>query len=145
MRPIQRGTLESEIESVVVTFIDSGKTEILETKKNSVCHFFSRFKVGSDCVQLRLDWSDINKNGYPVLDADFYDIKSGNKNSLTGTRRNSHHTNSAEGGGRVYSWTFEHYTSAFSVQITWLAAGICNASSSAIGSAIVSKVDGSYF
>jgi hypothetical protein len=143
MRRIQRGSLENEIESAVVTFIDDGKTEILETKKNSACHFFSRFKVGNDDVQLRLDWTDINDYGYPVLDADFYDIESGAKNSLTGTRRNSHHTNSAKGGGRVYSWTFEDYTSAFSVKITWRAAGICIASSSATGSAIVTKADGS--
>lgn len=139
MQPIQRGSLEKEIESAVVTFSDTGKTYVLGVINNSVCHFFEKFKVGNDEVQLRLDWSDIDQNGYPMLDADFRNIYTCKKVELKGIRYSSHHTRAIEGSGRAYSWEFQNYTCRFKVQITWLASGICNISSSAVGAPVVIK------
>jgi len=139
MKPIGRGELKKEIGSATVIFFDKKERHLLAVKSNSSCHFFDRFCVGKDEVQLRLDWSDIDENGYPVLDADFYDIKTKKKKKLKGSRLRSHHTNSIDGRGRMYSWEFNGYTRPFKVQVVWLLKGSCNASATATGSAVVIK------
>lgn len=121
MEPIEKGKLHDEIESATVVFLDTREEKHLEVKPNSTCHFLSRFNVGDDEIQLRIDWSDIDKNGHPVLDADFYDKKNMRKRELTGVRKSSHHTNAMEGQGRQYCWEFRDVARPFRVNVVWLA------------------------
>lgn len=121
MKPIRRGELEDNIASATMTFSDTGETCALKTRGGSVCHFFDRFTVGDDNVQLRLDWSDLDHNGQPTLDADFMDRKTGKHRSVQGKRRSAHHTTSSSGGGRRYEWAFDGSSRQFSVAVAWRA------------------------
>ncbi|HUT87497.1 MAG TPA: hypothetical protein VMX15_05385 [Candidatus Heimdallarchaeota archaeon] len=113
--------LEQNIDSVKVTFEDTGEVLPLTTRPGSASYFFERFVVGENKVQLRLDWSDLDANGQPTLDADFIDRKTGKHRALRGNRRLAHHTESSPGGGRVYEWEFEGLSRQFSVAVAWLA------------------------
>ena len=121
MKPIKRGELECHIKSATVEFLDSGETITLSTKQNSVCHFFDEFQVDDDTVILRLDWSDLDENGNPTLDADFYDRNTNKKHTLKGERRDAHHTSSIKAGDRKYCWEFKGYQQPFKVTVCWLA------------------------
>jgi hypothetical protein len=120
MKPIRRGELEYSISSATVTFSDTGETYALKTRPGSSCHFFERFTVGDDDIQLRLDWSDLDHNGRPTLDADFIDKKTGKHRSLTGKRQCAHHTASSPGKSRCYEWVFDGFSRQFSVEVVWL-------------------------
>lgn len=50
----------------------SGGTIRLSTRPGSACHFAERFRHGDFEVGLRIDWSAIDVNGDPTLDADFF-------------------------------------------------------------------------
>ena len=121
MEPIKRGKLQEEIGEAIVEFIDTGEKFTLETKGGSACHFFPRFTVGDDEVQLRVDWSDIDDIGHPVLDADFYCSKTGSKKSLQGRRLEAHHTNTTPEKGRQYVWSYRNCKRPFKVKVKWLA------------------------
>ncbi len=101
MEAIQPGRLEQNINSVKVTFEDTGEVLTLTTRPGSASHFFERFVVGEDEIQLRLDWSDLDANGQPTLDADFIDRKSGKHRALRGNRRLAHHTASSPSGAKI--------------------------------------------
>ena len=120
MKSIRRGELEDNISSATVTFSDTGETCVLETRPGSACHFFKRFTVGDDDIQLRLDWSDLDYNGHPTLDADFIDKKSGKHRSSKGKRLRAHHTASSPSKGRTYEWVFDGFSRQFNVKIVWL-------------------------
>lgn len=120
MEPIKRGKLQEEIDKTIVEFLDTNEELTLEVKGDSACHFFPRFRVGDDEVQLRLDWSDIDEGGRPVLDADFYCLKTGKKRSLRGCRLESHHTNAVLEQGRQYVWSYKDCTRPFKVKVRWL-------------------------
>lgn len=119
MEPIRPGQLPESIESVAVTFSDTGEILTLATRERSASHFFPRFVVGDDEIQLRLDWSDLDSNGWPTLDADFVDRKTSKHRSLRGTRRDAHHTASSPGEGRCYQWEFNGFSRQFSVAVSW--------------------------
>lgn len=121
MKPIRHGELEDEISSVIVTFSDTSETCVLKTRPNSASHFFERFTVGKNDIQLRLDWSDLDNNGHPTLDADFIDQKTGKHRSLKGKRQCAHHTASSSSKGRCYEWVFDGFSCRFSVKVVWLA------------------------
>jgi len=97
MEPIRPGQLHENIESAVVTFSDTGEVRTLTTRERSASHFFPRFMVGDHEIQLRLDWSDLDSNGQPTLDADFIDRETGTYRALRGKRRDAHHN-------RVLAW-----------------------------------------
>lgn len=120
METIQPGQLEQNISSVKVTFEDTGEVLAPATRPGSASHFFERFVVGENEIQLRLDWSDLDANGQPTLDADFIDRKAGKHRALKGNRRQAHHTASSPGGDRVYEWEFEGLSRRFSVAVAWL-------------------------
>jgi hypothetical protein len=126
LEPIKRGQLEHNIESANVVFLDTGDSIRLETKPDSVCHFFEPFQVGNDAITLRLDWSDLDENGNPTLDADFVDSKTNKKQSLKGERRDAHHTSSLGDRGRSYSWEFKNYKRPFKVLVCWLVSASLN-------------------
>ena len=121
MEPIRRGHLEKNIESATVTFEDTGEVRTLTTRAGSASHFFDRFMVEKDEIQLRLDWSDLDCNGQPMLDADFIDPETGNHRTLRGKRWDAHHTASSHGEGRSYYWKFKDLSRKFSVAVVWLA------------------------
>ncbi|MGP9647597.1 hypothetical protein ACT3R8_11670 [Halomonas sp. AOP42-C2-23] len=136
MEPIKRGQLQEEIGEAIVEFIDSDEELTLETKGDSTCHFFPRFTVGDDEVQLRVDWSDIH-DGHPVLDADFYCSKTGRKRSLKGCRLESHHTNTVPETGRQYVWSYKNHKRPFKVKVRWLARAEIKATAVSIAEATV--------
>ncbi len=102
-----------------VIFLDSIEEHTLRTKPNSNCHFFDKFKVGNDTIQLRLDWNDLDVNGFPTLDADFYTPDTGKKRKLKGKRKESHHTNAIGNEGRTYEWVFEECMIKFIVVLVF--------------------------
>lgn len=109
------------IESAVVTFSDTGEVLELTTRKGRLCHFFERFRVGDDEVQFRLDWSDLDAGGKPMLDADFIDPTTGEHRALSGDLRDAHHTRSSPGAGRRYEWAFRGCSRDFTVVVQWQA------------------------
>lgn len=110
-----------DIEKAVVIFDDTGEEQTLTVKSDSAHHFFNHFMVGEVKIQFRLDWSEQDNNGRPMLDADFIDGKTGKHRKLKGERRNAHHTPSLPGDGRSYLWEFKEFSRKFNVVITWCA------------------------
>ena len=121
MKPIRRGEIEDNISSATVTFSDTSATCVLKARPGSACHFFERFTVGDDDIQLRLDWSDLDNNGQPRLDADFIDKKTGKHRSLKGKRQSAHHTDSSSGTDRCYEWVFDRISRRVSVKVGYIA------------------------
>ncbi|MBV2092758.1 MAG: hypothetical protein KUF72_17915 [Candidatus Thiodiazotropha sp. (ex Ctena orbiculata)] len=107
------------IESAKVIFLDGNQEQELCTRPNSNCHFFDEFQAGQDTVQLRLDWGDLDANGFPTLDADFFRSDKRKKRKLKGKRRESHHTNAIANEGRTYEWEFEEYKLKFVVVLVF--------------------------
>ncbi len=138
MKPIFPKELQDNIASVTVTF-DDGDVRTLSTRDGSGHHFFERFPVGDDDVQLRLDWQHLDSNGQPMLDADFIDRKTGNHRRLHGKRRQAHHTSSIPGAARRYEWEFDGSSRRFTVAVTWLASASEKADASVSCSADVSR------
>jgi hypothetical protein len=114
--------LHEHVAEVVVIFVEAGKSEILTTKTGSANHFFERFSIGDDDIQLRLDWSQLDHNGFPTLDANFFNRDTGKRRTLKGKRRNAHHTVATFGEHRIYEWEFDGYGRQIKVTITWRAA-----------------------
>ncbi len=121
MEPIRSGQLHENIELAVVTFRDTGEVRALTTRARSASHSFPRFMVGDEEIQLRLDWSDLDSNGQPTLDADFIDRETGTHRALRGKKRDAHHTESSPGEGRCYAWEFNGFSRQFNVAVTWCA------------------------
>lgn len=119
MGQIKRGQLGNKIDSAVVRFHDTGEQQTLAIRGLSANHFFPRFMVGTDEIQLRLDWTDLDSNGQPTLDADFINPKTGKHRSLSGERLAAHHTASVNGESRSYEWAFLDFCRKFSVLIAW--------------------------
>lgn len=69
----------TEIKSVEIIDVDTNEKISLYEKIGSRCHFRDKFKYKNYFVQLRLDWSDIDNYGEPVLDADIWTEVSGKK------------------------------------------------------------------
>lgn len=119
MEPIRSGKLGEHIESAVVTFSDTEETLTLQTKGLRANHFFPKFMVGTDEIQLRLDWGILNHNGHPMLDADFIDPKTDKHRRINGERSTAHHTPSSSNKARLYKWEFGRFSRKFVVTATW--------------------------
>jgi hypothetical protein len=119
MESIRPGQLHENIESAIVTFSDTGEALNLTTRERSASHFFPPFMAGDDKIQLRLDWSDLDRNRQPKLDADFIDPKTGKHRALRGKRRDAHHTESSPGESRYYEWEFNGFSRQFRVAVSW--------------------------
>jgi hypothetical protein len=134
--PLNPDQVARLIAHAVVTFLDTGETGELTTKPRSSCLFFDRFIAGSYEVQLRLHWADLDKNGHPKLDADFYALGAGRiDHSMRGNP--AHHTSSTGSGERSYEWKFANATRRFTVAITWSPTAFACASSAAFAEARV--------
>jgi hypothetical protein len=126
LKLIKGEQLEHHIEYAVVEFLCTGESKELQTKQNSVCHFFEEFQIENDIIVLRLDWSDVDEHGHPTIDADFYDKNTfydknkRKKLSLKGDRKDAHHTSSTGEGQRSYSWEFKGNKLKFRVKVRCL-------------------------
>jgi hypothetical protein len=67
MAQIPKGVVSATLRDLA-----TGKEQQLTTRANSACHFVDRFHFGGYDIQLRIDWTDLNAEGDPTLDADFY-------------------------------------------------------------------------
>lgn len=137
MEPLKKGELKVRIKWAKAIFDGTEVPMELETEPGSVCHFFKPFDIGGDRVRLRLDWSDIDVHGNPMLDADFFNRNTGKERKLSGSRKDSHHTQSRNSGERTYHWGFSGYSQQFSVLICWL---ISIEATASVGASIESKV-----
>ena len=120
MEPIRRGDLKNTIHSACVIRLDSGETQELSTKGASCCQFFEPIVIEGYKIIFRLDWSDLDKGGNPVLDADFYDIEKNEKQPNIGERRAAHHTSTKNSKIRVYEWEFKDVKWPFKIVVRWL-------------------------
>ena len=128
--PLDAARLASSVARVQVTDLDTGETAELTTRSRSACHFFERFRVGDYLVQLRLDWTDADDNGHPMLDADFLDpVTLEHDHSMRG--HSAHHTGSADSDERTYEWEFEDAARRLIVAVTWSVSGSASASATA--------------
>jgi hypothetical protein len=136
MEPLDVGQLASSIAQVRVTDLDTGEVRELATRPRSACHFFEPFETGSYVVQLRLDWTDIDSNGHPRLDADFLDPTTG-KHWRSMRAHSAHHTDSAAPGDRTYRWEFEDVELRLKALVCWLSSATCRATASVTCTATV--------
>jgi len=90
----------------------------LTTRNDSHCSFFEHYSFDNTVVQHRLDWKDLDNNGFPTLDADFY-IASTNKKINNTTAKASHHTRSSENNMRVYKWNYLNENIEYQVTVTF--------------------------
>jgi hypothetical protein len=119
MEPISPGQLQDKISGVTVTFEDTQEVLPLDTRMGSANHFFPTFICGVDEIQLRLDWTDIDNNGQPRLDADFIDPSTGKHRAIKGKRKDTHHTDATPGGSREYKFEFNGFSRCFTVAVGW--------------------------
>ncbi len=94
-------------------------TQELTTKQGSVCQFFEPFECGGYKVVLRLDWKDLDSQGNPMLDADFYNLST-DKIDKSMTAQPAHHTQAQGEGERTYLWEFADESRKLRVTLTWL-------------------------
>jgi hypothetical protein len=120
MKPIKGRELQGTIAAAYVQYSGNPDRLQLTANKNSCCHFFEPFMVDGDEVRLRLDWSDIDTNGYPTLDADFFNPETGRKRALRGARLSAHHTSTDNPASRTYTWVFKNVERSFRVTVHWL-------------------------
>ena len=90
-------------------------------RPGSACQFFEPFNCGRYRVHLRLDWNDLDRNGNPTLDAAFYDAPTGQMDKSMKAHE-AHHTPSANGQGRTYSWAYADEWRRLRVTLTWTVA-----------------------
>ncbi len=60
-----------QIKNATAFNVASGEAIALGVRQDAFCHFFAPFSAGQYEVQLRLDWSDMDSENNPTLDADF--------------------------------------------------------------------------
>jgi hypothetical protein len=86
MARIPDGVVSATLEDV-----STGQVLQLSTKEGSGCHFVDRFHYGDYKIGLRFDWTDLDVNGDPTLDADFF--RPGESKPIQHMKRKAtHHT-----------------------------------------------------
>jgi len=120
--PMSAEELEKRIARAVATDLKSGQKQELKRKSGSRCHFFVPFRSGPYDVQLRLDWGDI-VDGFPRLDADFYDPETGKMvKSMRGHL--AHHTDAEPTQNMLlYVWEFHAKKCRLRIDLWWLVYG----------------------
>ncbi len=124
MSPLRPEDLQSGRVRAFATDLLSGTKQDLTTRNRSVCHFFEAFECGGYRVQLRLDWTDLDSQGNPTLDADFYSLKTGEMDKSMKAHV-AHHTPSQSGGERTYHWDFAGETIRLRVTLIWSVSVTC--------------------
>jgi hypothetical protein len=109
-----------EIRSAQAVNLGSGEVQELSTREGSACHFFGPIEIGGYLVKFRLDWNDVDEQGRPMLDADFYNKDTEKKLSNSGSRACAHHTEASDSEARIYEWEFKQYGRHFKVILHFL-------------------------
>ncbi len=118
MKPLKPEDLQSGTVRAWAMDLLTGASQELTTKNGSVCQFFEPFECGGYKVQLRLDWKDIDKQGNPTLDADFYNLTTGMMDkSMRG--QPVHHTLAQGNGERTYLWEYADDLRKLRVTLIW--------------------------
>ncbi len=118
MKPLKPEDLQTGTMRAQATDMLTGASQELTTKNGSVCQFFEPFECGGYKVQLRLDWKDIDRQGNPMLDADFYNLSTGTMDkSMRG--KPAHHTPAQGDGERTYLWEYADDLRKLRVTLTW--------------------------
>lgn len=119
MIPLSPADLQSGIVRAWATNVLTGATQELTTKKGrNVCHFFEPFKCVGYEVWLRLDWKDLDSQGNPTLDADFYNPSTGKKDKSMKAHP-AHHTQAQGDRERTYLWKFADELRKLRVTLIW--------------------------
>jgi len=121
MDSFRNGGLKKIIDSACVIRLNTGEIQELSTNGDSCCHFFEPVNIEDYKITFRLDLSDLDKDGNPTLDADFYDYKTNKILPNLGERYKAHHTNTINHNTRVYEWEFNEVKLTFKVMVRWLA------------------------
>jgi hypothetical protein len=116
--PVTNEDLQSGSVRALVTDVSTGVTQELTTRKDSSCLFFEPFECAPYEVRLRLDWKDLDEQGNPTLDADFYHLKTGAMDKPM-KKHAAHHTSAGAAGGRIYEWEFADEFRHLRVTLTW--------------------------
>jgi hypothetical protein len=117
--PLTAKDLQSGSVRALATDVSTGVTQELTTKNGSGCHFFEPFECAGYEVRLRLDWRDLDDQGNPTLDADFYSLSTGAMDKSMKAHP-AHHTSARTGSGRTYEWEFADESRHLRVMLTWL-------------------------
>ena len=120
MNPLTTKDLESGTVRAWATNVLTGATQELTTKQGSVCQFFEPFECGGYKVWLRLDWKDLDSQGNPTLDADFYSRITGEMDKSMRAQP-AHHTQAQGDGERTYLWEYADELRKLRVTLTWIA------------------------
>jgi hypothetical protein len=141
--PLTPEDLQSGTVRAFATDLSSGAIQELTTRNRSVCHFFEPFECGGHEVRLRLDWKDLDSQGNPTLDADFYMLDTGEMDKSMKAHV-AHHTPAQSEGERAYEWEYADESRRLRVTLIWSVSGICVAKTDVSFSAEVTRAgDGS--
>jgi hypothetical protein len=118
MIPLSHEDLQSGKVRAWATNVSTGATQELTIKNGSVCQFFEPFKCGGYKIWLRLHWKDLDSQGNPTLDADFYN-PSTDKIDKSMRAHPAHHTQAQGDKERTYLWMFADESRELRVTLTW--------------------------
>lgn len=116
---LTREELQSGRVHAVATDLSTGASQELTIREGSRNHFFEPFECGGYQIQLRIDWTDLDDQGSPTLDADFYDPAT---HAMDKSMRAdaAHHTPAQADSERTYVWEFRDERRCLRVTLTWL-------------------------
>ncbi|MCX5973344.1 MAG: hypothetical protein NTU59_01465 [Coprothermobacterota bacterium] len=118
MSPLTKEDLRSGLVHASAMDLSTGKIEELSTRPRSICHFFEPFVCGSYRICLRLDWKDLDGQGNPILDADFYYLGT-DKIVKSMKAHEAHHTMAQGDEDRTYEWEFADESRKLRVTLAW--------------------------
>lgn len=100
------GSIPEGVVSAALVDTVAGTEELLITRTGSGCHFADRIPHGKYEIGLRFDWTDLDKNGDPTLDADFY--HPGDSKPIRSLKAHrAHHTRKGQCGAEAWVYPFE--------------------------------------
>lgn len=124
MSPLTPEDLQSGTGRAFATDLSTGATQELTTKNRSVCHFLEPFECGGHEVLLRLDWKDLDSQGNPTLDADFYSLNTREMDKSMKAHV-AHHTPAQSEGERTYEWEYADESRRLRVTLIWSVSVTC--------------------
>lgn len=101
------GRIPIEVVSARLVDRSTGTSEQLKTRQNSGCHFVDRISHGEYEVGFRIDWTDLDVNGDPTLDADLF-LPGDTKAIRSFKEMTAHHTRKSQDGTSEWAYRFEH-------------------------------------
>ena len=124
MNPLRPEDLQSGAVRAFVKDLLTGESQELTTRSGSASHFFEPFNCGGYNVRLRLDWRDLDAQGNPKLDADFYSLLTGEIDKSMKAHV-AHHTAAQTEGERTYEWEYADESRKLLVTLIWSVSVTC--------------------